>query len=126
MQLGPQPARLTREQHLTSLGNGERTLLHEDVAELCQRPGGGLRDHFVNDQPQVLLPAIAKLARDNMGRQQSRNQALRYNGGEVPVDLEQPQLLVEGESVAALGLHRCHAEPKHLIEVLATARKQAV
>ena len=105
----PESGRPTGGEHLAGLLAGERMRgmgLAEHVDPAGVR-GGGLQ-HRPGDQLEVAGPVGAVLRRDDVGAQE------RGLGGELPGEPQRPGLVLDGQSVATLDLHRGGALPAHL------------
>ena len=113
MHLGPQTVALRGQQDAPSLFHRERALLHEDVAETRQVRGRRGGNHLLDHLRHVVLAPRPKLRRDYVGAEEGWDDALEGARAHLPIDPEQPELLLDAESVPGLGLHRSDAQPRH-------------
>ena len=82
---------------------------------------------LVDDRANVGLGAVrpaAKLGRHGMGAEVGRHDLRRALHPKAVGRLDQPDLSLEIEPVAGLGLHRGHAMPEHLVQPAPAVREQ--
>ena len=86
-------------------------------------------DHFLDDPVDVFAPAIhalAKVERDLVGAEEGRDDAERERGGEASHDAQCLELVVQGEPVPRLDLHRRDAGGSEAHEARRGEREELV
>ena len=114
------PPRLVRAEH---------AVLAEDVAEPGPAVGGDPGQLLVDDRADVGLGAVgpaAELGRDRVRAEVGRHDLDRPLAAEPVGGLDQPDLGLEVEAVAGLGLDRRDAVAEHLVEPAASVGEQVV
>ena len=116
VQLGQQPVLDAGLEHAAALLDREGPLLAEGVAEPGQLVLGRRRDHLLHHHLHVVVGPVGVLHRHRMRRQQRRHHVDGVRRADVPVDLQKPQLLIQGQTVAALGLDRGHPVAQEVVQ----------
>ena len=121
VQLRDESVRLPREQDPARLRDRERPLLHEHIAELRQGPCAHLWDQLPRHELDVVGATVLELGRDHVGGEERRDDALGAGLPELPIQLEQRELVLQGEAVTGLGLNGGDTEPRHTGEMALAA-----
>ena len=118
MDLGPQAVLQAGLQHLTGLLHREGVGLAEHIAELGDALFLHLGHHLLAHQADVLGTVALILGGDQMGTHKGGDHVHGVVVVQVLDDLQGLQLVVGGQTVAALGLHGGHAKAHHLVQSL--------
>ncbi len=116
VKLGAEPRGPRRDQEAPGLVHRKGRALDEHVAERRQALAGDQRDQLIGQQAEVGRAIVAKLGRHHVRPEEGRHQPHGLHPREGAVHLEQPELVLAVEPIAALALDRRDAEREHLAQ----------
>ncbi len=93
-----------------ALGERERTLVAEDVAEASQSLGDDRGQHLVAHEPHITGAVMRELGGNGMGAEEGGNEPREQRiGGQSPHHAQRPDLALGVEAIAGLDLDGRHA-----------------
>ncbi len=116
MQLGAQPEARGRLQDTSRLLDRVGRVLHEHVAELGESALCHLWERALDRGAQVPVPIVAVLRRHDVGTQERAHKGEGLGLVQLAVHLEQLELVVVGQTVAALALDGGDTQGRHLAQ----------